>query len=121
MLSRKRGNPNVVGRQRHPSALQLLPNERIARGGLFDERKHVPECAPTRQPRFVFTSATGGRDPEAVLSQHDDRNMKLIGACNLLHNWSHVIGKRRQRVGIENHCLSSGSMFSNSASITRSI
>src|SRR6266487_4272996 len=121
MLSSQRGDPNVVGRQGCAGSLQLLPNRRVVRGSLLDYGKHVPERTATRQPCFILMPATGGRDAEAVISQHNDRNVKLVGSSDLLHNWRNAIRKCRERIRIENHCRSSGSMFSNSASITRSI
>src|SRR5947199_10103642 len=87
----------------------------------YDKRKHVPQRTAPHQPCIVFTLAQGGRDPEAVLSQYDDWDVNLIGSGDASHNWTHAIRKRGERIGIENHCRSSGSMFSNSASITRSI
>src|SRR5947208_10547601 len=121
MLSSQRGDPNVVGRQGCAGSLQLLPNRRVVGGSLLDYGKHVPERTATRQPCFILMPATGGRDAEAVISQHNDRNLKLVGSSDLLHNWRNAIRKCRERIRIENHCRSSGSMFSNSASITRSI
>src|SRR5439155_20732442 len=121
VLSRQCGDPNVVGGQWPSGFLQLLPDRCIVRGSLLQYGKHIPECTATRQPCFIFAPATGGRDAEPVLSQHDHRNVKFVCSGYLLNNWGHATGKRRQRVGIENHCRSSGSIFSNSASMTRSI
>ena len=54
------------------------------------------------QPAFVLPATTRGRDPKAVLSQHDDRNVNLIGSGDLLYNRRHPICKRGKRVGVEN-------------------
>src|ERR1043166_1809052 len=91
------------------------------RGGLLYNRKHVPERTATRQPCFIFTSATRSRDAEAIFSEHDHGNVQLIRSTSLLADRRRAVRECGQRVCIENYFWSSGSIFSNSASITRSI
>src|SRR5215472_12101511 len=76
---------------------------------------------PRDSHAFVFTPTTGSGDAEAVLSEHDHGKVHVVGSRDLLHDSRHAIGKRGWRVGVQNHCRFSGSMFSNSASMMRSI
>jgi len=83
MLTAKRGNPNVVGRNRSSGSLEFGSKSCIGDGRLLIDIKHPVIANRLRQPLLVALAVTGLPDSIPVFAQHNDGDGDLRGVTEV--------------------------------------
>jgi hypothetical protein len=118
VLQGKRRDPRVVGRNRCAALFEPDAQRRVCICRLFGHRKNVEMPQLGLQPLLIRRAVSRLGDPITKFSKHDDRDARSRLIAQYLAYARIAIDERRQRVGIEYHNRSSGSIPSNPSSIT---
>lgn len=118
VLTAERSDPNVVGGYRRAGCPQLQPDGRVMPGGLHVNIKDDASVQHSLQGSFVRLSMPRLGDTERELPGDDNRNRNL---ARLKDNFNR--GRRSVQIGgksvrVQNQIRSSGSICSNSSSIS---
>ena len=109
-------DPGVVRRDRTTEAPEGHPQPGVGDSGPVRHGEDLEMRKVGLQPRFVGCAMAGLRDAVPEFAQHDDRNGRTNLPAQGVADTSIPIHERRQRVRVQNHVRSSGSMTSKTSS-----
>jgi hypothetical protein len=121
VLAAESCDPEVIGWNRLPRALQVNPDDGVMVAGSLADFKNWSHGNRIRQPSLIFTLPPGLQNAEPVFAEHDYGNRDTLRSGKTRSNVRIAIGSGREGVRIQDQIHSSGSIFSNSASISRLI
>src|SRR6266436_9398415 len=121
VLTAKRRNPNVVGRDGFSETPKSNVDGCIVVCGGLSYVEHSRIGDKIIQPARIANSVARLGDPVTILSQHDHGQDQLIRLGQGPNQCGVFIGGRRKCVGIENHSQFSGSTCSKVPSMIRLI
>src|SRR5262249_40523011 len=87
----------------------------------FHHGKDMKQGEISSQPGFILIASSRNSDAKTEFAKHNNRQSKIARFLDHLQQSRVFVQQGGKRVRIENHKRSSGSIFSNSDSIARSI
>ena len=118
MLPAERSDPNIVGRYRRAACPQLQPDGRVVAGSLNVNVKDNAPVQHSLQGSFVRLSMPGPGDTESELPGDDNRNRNLARLGDNFNRGRRFVQIGGKSVRVQNQIRSSGSICSNSSSIS---
>lgn len=118
MLAAQRGDPDAVGWNRRARPLKFQTDGSVMPRGLDADSQHgTPVQHPLERP-FVLLAVARLRGAERKLPGHNHRNRNLARLGHNLNCFRRSVQIGRKGVGIEDQAWSSGSICSNSSSMS---
>ncbi len=118
VLYRQRGNPRVVCRYWPPPPFQVGAQLCIWKRGVRGNRQEIEIAQVFIELLLIGSPMSRTGDAIAKFTKNDYRDKNSRLSPQNASDVTVTVNKNRQRIGIENQSLSSGSMTSNSASTT---
>ena len=117
ILPAKSRDPQVIGRNRLPRALQFQSNRRVVPSRLNANDKDFASIQHSPQRSFVGLAVALLRDSKSKLPGYDYGSRKLARLGDNLNCFRRSVQTRRKRLCIQNQLQYSASIYPNSSSM----